>query len=306
MYTASAKMIAIVIATLLLISHLNVAMRISPPSDKNSRLERDVTPQSVMSKQRSMITRGAASVALTLTSSLLSARRSANARELDNNDCRVCQDGGDVLCRQCFIKANNKELRDIDDHTWYNPLNTRIYEPARGSFLPVSPSVIADTLRDKRVIIVAENHENPTHHKLQFEIAKTLVAGTPNIGVAIGLEPFYRQHQSSLDNFVFKHKNLARLMFETDFYKWGYSINLYSRILQFAAKNNVKLVGLNIPQPVVRLTSMVGLTKLPPELQELLPSVDLGNQKHRAMFMEAVSTDGGHMMHGNFILTLVP
>lgn len=302
-----ALLVVVVTSILQLIQPVN-AMRVMV-MDQNRRhvigTYNIIEPSTISSKQRAMITRSAVAgaVALTVTSSLVSGHIAAAApydagSSADDLDCRTCQEGGDVLCKKCLIKANNKDLRG-SDHTWYNPINLRVYDTKGKSFMPLTSSIIADRIKGKRVVFVAENHENPTHHKLQFSIARTLAETSGSDNLAIAMEPFLRQHQGSLDNFVFGHKNLARLLYETEFYKWGYSVNLYSRILQFAAKNNIQLVGINIPQKVVQLVSMIGISKLPDELRQLLPEVDLSNDKHRRLFLDAVSGEGGHIKPGN-------
>lgn len=104
--------------------------------------------------------------------------------------------------------------------------------------------------------------------------------------MAIGLECFYRQHQRALDRFVFNHRNLAILKRETKWdgwtfihsfiltihkhtvlkilyssFKltnvilyfsetWGYDLNYYAKIFNFAAVYGIRLVGLNAPLQV--------------------------------------------------------
>ena len=168
----------------------------------------------------------------------------------------------------------------------------------RGSYLPPKPEIFLskDRLDGRKIVAIGEVHSNPCHHKLEFDIIRTLANGGVDgskLG-AIALECFYRQHQGALDSFIFDHKNVAILKRETDWDKnWGYDLNYYAKIFQFAAVNNIRLVGLNVPYQVASLVGRYGLDNLPAELRRLLPPVDLTVQKHRQQFEDAILASGG-------------
>jgi uncharacterized iron-regulated protein len=123
---------------------------------------------------------------------------------------------------------------------------------------------------------------------------KAIAATNPGKKLAIGLECFYRQHQASLDRFIFTHHDMGTLKKETRWTEsWGYDLNYYAKIFNFAAKRKIRLVGLNVPYPVARLVSQVGLKQLPEELKVLLPEVDLSVARHRSMFDNAM-VGGAH------------
>jgi uncharacterized iron-regulated protein len=108
--------------------------------------------------------------------------------------------------------------------------------------------------------------------------------------MAIGLECFYRQHQGALDRFVFSHQDMGTLKRETSWTQsWGYDLNYYAKIFNFAAQRQIRLVGLNVPYPVAKLVSQVGLDGIPPKLRTLLPPVDLSVKKHKDQFVQAMS-----------------
>jgi len=67
---------------------------------------------------------------------------------------------------------------------------------------------------------------------------------------AIGLECFYRQHQPALDRYIFGHQNFKTLKEETNWTEsWGYDLNFYAKIFNFASQRKIRLLGLNIPYP---------------------------------------------------------
>ena len=67
---------------------------------------------------------------------------------------------------------------------------------------------------------------------------------------AIGLEMFYRQHQPALDAFVFQDGSFANLKKRTRWAStWGYDFNQYAKILAYARRHGIQLVGLTDPKP---------------------------------------------------------
>ena len=61
---------------------------------------------------------------------------------------------------------------------------------------------------------------------------------------AIGLEMFYRQHQPALDAFVFQDGSFANLKKRTRWAStWGYDFNQYAKILAYARRHGIQLVG---------------------------------------------------------------
>lgn len=171
----------------------------------------------------------------------------------------------------------------------YNFRNERIYDTWRHSYIPANPDILRKELGDRRVVVVGEVHSNPLHHKLEFEITRSLAHNVGPAKLAIGLECFYRQHQGALDRYIFEHQNIGTLKKETNWSEtWGYDLNMYAKIFQFASMNGVRILGLNVPYAVAKLTAAVGLSNLPAQLRVLLPKVDLNSKKHREQFMSAI------------------
>eukprot|EP01041_Mallomonas_annulata_P009966 gene9966-20727_t len=195
-------------------------------------------------------------------------------------------------CRDTNICGMESDARI--ESTWYNPQNARIFDTARNSYLPPHPELYLPTaLKGKQIICVGEVHSNPCHHKLEFDIIKSLSIMVPSSNLAIGLECFYRQHQKALDRYIFKHRNFSILKKETNWdITWGFDINYYAKIFHFAALNGIRLVGLNIPMAVTQLVGQQGLEALPPKLKALLPHVDLTNVQHKQLFYNAIRLSG--------------
>ena len=234
--------------------------------------------------QKSMLTRGVGFVGALMASGLMTSL-SAGAVDL----CTKC---GTVGCESPLCnKAGASE--------WYNPDNERIFDTYHKSYLPARPELYLskERLEGKKVITIGETHTNPLCHRLELDVIRALAMNNVQKGqkMAIGLECFFRQHQDALDRFVFNHHDLATLKRETDWEKsWGYDLNYYAKIFNFASTHGIRLIGLNIPYPVAQLVGEVGLANVPSKLKKLLPDIDLGVTKHREQFEAAIGAFGGH------------
>jgi uncharacterized iron-regulated protein len=193
------------------------------------------------------------------------------------------------------VLSGTSRNTETSSQLWYNPRNERIYDTARNSFLPGSASQhLVKELAGRRVVLVGEVHSNPCHHHCEFEILRAIAKTVPAGQIAIGLECFYRQHQGALDRYVLEHGDIAELKRETDWQNtWGFDLNYYAKIFNFAKLNNIRLLGLNAPLDVVRFVGAHGLNALPANVLALLPKVDIENTAHRSQF-EKLLDDSGH------------
>lgn len=143
---------------------------------------------------------------------------------------------------------------------------------------------------EARVIFAAEDHLNPLHHVMQLEMIKAVDA-LDERPFAIGLEMFYRQHQPALDAFVFQDGSFANLKRRTRWAStWGYDFNQYSKILAYARRHGIQLVGLNVPFGLVNAVANTGLDGLPDRLKTQLPSeVDRDQVAHFERFQRDIT-----------------
>jgi hypothetical protein len=70
---------------------------------------------------------------------------------------------------------------------------------------------------------------------------------------------------------------------------WGHKMSSYAKIFQYAKKHQIRLCGLNVPQPVVQVVRQMGLEKIPLDLKRRLPTLDLDNKQHREDFMATMN-----------------
>ena len=268
-----------------------ITMKISNRDRKLRAAGKDITdftnvPTRGVSSQKSMLARGVGFVGALIASGLMVAPPS-RAADL----CTKCGTTGceSLLCNKAGVISE----------AWYNPDNERIFDTYHKSYLPARPELYLskDRLEGKKIITIGETHTNPLCHRLELDVIRALAMNNVQEGqqMAIGLECFFRQHQAALDRFVFSHHDLAILKAETDWDKsWGYDLNYYAKIFNFASVHGIRLIGLNIPYQVAQLVGEVGLANVPSKLKSLLPNIDLGVAKHREQFEAAIGAFGGH------------
>eukprot|EP01038_Epipyxis_sp_PR26KG_P008740 gene8740-11810_t len=236
-------------------------------------------PKSIAKKQRYFLNKSLLlGGSIAITTGLFS-----NPIQVLSNTCDCNNYNG--ICKCNSIKNERNE---------YNFNNERIYDTLHHSYLPAEPMrYLINDLNGRKVIAIGEVHSNPCHHKLEFEIVRSVGSLVGPQKLSIGMECFYRQHQSALDRYIFKHKNIGLLKRETNWDEtWGYDLNYYAKILAYAVQNNIRIIGLNLPLQVAKLVSERGLNNMPKSLKKLLPTVDLTVEKHRLMFQNAMQMSG--------------
>ena len=177
-----------------------------------------------------------------------------------------------------------------------------IWETETQSFRP--PLTIESALAEKpRVVFVGEQHDDPRHHAVQLTIARCLNFLHRERGrdgpVAIGCEYFQRQQQPILDEFVAgtpATHNLNWLREKTNWERtWGWDFKMYAMLFFWAQKHGVRLVGLNAPEPVVRIVRERSFVQYP-ELLRILPQrMDLANVAHRVRFENNIASASSSM-----------
>jgi uncharacterized iron-regulated protein len=141
-------------------------------------------------------------------------------------------------------------------------------------------------LLSKQLISVGETHTNYGHHLNQLEIIRRLHAEFP--GIAIGMEMFQQPYQSQLDAFIRGDLNERQLLEESGWYKhWGYDYRLYRPVLDFAKKNHIPVVALNISTEMKERVSEVGLKGLSEEERQQIPAeIDRSDQAYEQRLRE--------------------
>jgi len=146
--------------------------------------------------------------------------------------------------------------------------------------------VLIPKLLSKQLISIGETHTNYGHHLNQLEIIRRLHAEFP--GIAIGMEMFQHPYQSQLDAFIKGDLSERQLLEESSWYKrWGYDYRLYRPVLEYAQKNHIPLVALNISTEIKERVSEVGLEGLSEEERQQIPAeIDRSDQAYEQRLRE--------------------
>ena len=115
----------------------------------------------------------------------------------------ACKQPYRACCSDLFCLCA-ADAQEADGGNWYNPLNERIYDTHRKTYLPAAASQRIDTELEKyqrNIVVIGEVHSNPCHHRVEFDVIRSLhhAAMSKERSMAIGLECFYRNHQAALD-----------------------------------------------------------------------------------------------------------
>jgi uncharacterized iron-regulated protein len=121
--------------------------------------------------------------------------------------------------------------------------------------------LVFSTFKSYNIIIVGENHTDELDHKKQLEVIKNYYKYDKKIIIA--MEMFQQPFQEYLDKYIQGEIDLNQLIEKTEYKKrWGFDINLYKDILEFARENKIKIVALNIPSELLSEIRKKGLENI--------------------------------------------
>jgi len=146
-------------------------------------------------------------------------------------------------------------------------------------------------------VCVGEEHPNPHHHWVQYEVMSQVSKG-PAAPLALGMEMFQRPFQGVLDDYGAKRIDSDALRSRSGWAeRWGYEYNLYGPTIDVAVGAKAQLVALNAPKELTKKVVRQGLASLTPDEKAQVPEMNLEDKQHRAWFdalMEGIGGAGGH------------
>ncbi len=152
---------------------------------------------------------------------------------------------------------------------------------------------------DSRAIYIGEAHTSMPDHHLQFRIIEELYKQNPEI--AIGMEMFPKSSQKALDDYIENDEKIDEKKFLKQsryFQVWKYDYRYYRNIINFAKKNGIPLLGLNIDKNIVSSIFNSGSTdSLTDEERILLPidrNLDMVGYRQRLSAIHDMHMQGNH------------
>ena len=174
------------------------------------------------------------------------------------------------LDHRLYVLQNNKEIRLAD--------------------------AISD-LKKNRIILVGEHHTNQNHHFAQLNVIQSL--NEAGVQVAIGIEMFRKDSQQALDRWV--AGNIGEAEFQEIYYdNWTYPWSAYQMIFEYAKKERIPMIGLNVPRDITRQVSRQGFNSLSEEQKGKLADVSCRVDKE---YMDYIKKAFGGHGHGKLNFT---
>ena len=160
--------------------------------------------------------------------------------------------------------------------------------------------LLADAISDlkkNRIILVGEHHTNQNHHMAQLNVIQSL--NEAGVRVAIGIEMFRNDSQQALDRWV--AGNIDAAEFQKIYYdNWNYPWSAYQMIFEYAKKEKIPMIGLNVPRDITRQVSRRGFNSLSEEQKGKLADVSCRVDKE---YMDYIKKAFGGHGHGDLDFT---
>ncbi len=160
---------------------------------------------------------------------------------------------------------------------------------------PISFETLLAELKTASVIYVGENHLNPAHHDIQENIITSIHGDTPHL--VIGMEMFDYRYDWVLDLWVTGDLDREAFIRKTHWYaNWGYDFDLYAGLFDRIQKNQIRLVGLNLPFHIPKKIRIGGIDGLLQDDRGYCPlTIDTTNEPHRN-YVEAIFRRHTHLL----------
>jgi uncharacterized iron-regulated protein len=176
-------------------------------------------------------------------------------------------------------------------HAQQTNVNHRFFDLTQERELRVEQ--VLPELKQSRLILVGEQHDNTWHHQAQLAVIRLLHQN--GVQVAIGMEMFRKNSQSALDQWV--AGQMDEQDFEDIYYdNWTFDWQLYRPILEYARQNRIPLVGLNVPREITRQVARQGYQSLNQTQRQELGDVACRVDKE---YMDFIRRSYGAHAHGN-------
>lgn len=145
---------------------------------------------------------------------------------------------------------------------------------------------IIEKIEDKKVIFAGESHDKFSHHLGQLRIIKAL--HDKGKKVAIGMEMFQRKFQHVLDDYLQGKITLKTFLKKSEYFqRWGFEYNLYKPIINYAKKQHIPIVALNLERELTKKIAKSGLTSLSKNELSMLPqTIDFSNHRYKKALLD--------------------
>ena len=167
----------------------------------------------------------------------------------------------------------------------------RMYDLNLGKETSMSKAI--GLLEQNRIILVGEHHGNKKHHEAQRDVIRALKE--TGMQVAVGLEMFRSDSQPALDRWI--NGDIGEEKFQRIYYdNWNFPWSAYRVIFDYARKEKIPLIGLNVSGDITRQVSQHGFKSLSVTQKGKLSDVTCRVDK---AYMDYIRNAFGAHAHGN-------
>jgi uncharacterized iron-regulated protein len=184
-----------------------------------------------------------------------------------------------------FLVAGNADISQ----------NLRLYNINRGQEISLTEAIPA--LKQNRILLIGEFHDNKKHHAAQLIIIRALKESGAQ--VAVGLEMFRSDSQPALDRWV-AGKMDASAFKKIYFDNWSYPWSDYGMIFDYAREVKIPLIGLNVPMAIPRQVAQKGFQSLDKAQREKLSNITCRVDQ---AYMDYIKKAFGAHAHGKLNFT---
>lgn len=171
----------------------------------------------------------------------------------------------------------------------------KLVDAATGEEVPFD-ALVARALASE-VVYVGERHDRPEDHAVQYALLRALHGQDSSL--AIGMEMFQVPFQEPLDRWSAGEIDEAVLRRDTEYdTRWGYDFGLYRPLLEFARSRGLEVVALNAPRELAFAVAKSGVDGLSEDMAGMLPTLDLDDAEHRALFDEEFDAEQHEVTEG--------
>lgn len=161
---------------------------------------------------------------------------------------------------------------------------------------PLPPEIFFTHLAAADAVCFGEKHDDPLDHYAELELIRALAARRAIRGfeLGVGFEMVRTSYQTQLNHYEVAPEPFAKLAGKIDWAReWNYPEPLYAPLFERAGDEGAQLVALGVPRSITRGVAELGLAELDADRKALLPELDLGNAKHRALFDQQMENHPG-------------
>lgn len=177
-----------------------------------------------------------------------------------------------------------------------SPLLGKIYHPASGKF--IEPEVFYQKIKDSKILLLGETHDNIAHHRGQSEIIKRYVA--PGQTALVGLEMITdTQAERMLRARPTNASQLISVLGEEG-KGWEYD-RYYKIVFQTLFDKGYMITAANLDRKLIADISMHGESAIPQEIHNILQQVPLSEENKKNLQKEIEESHCGMQLgeHAN-------